>query len=161
MAKFFVRQPPTTGGLRPANCGTPFGRPLLLFRDHVAMHVRAEDFRHDDGAISLLIIFQDSGDGTADSQARAVQGMDEFRFRFRRAAEADIGPACLEIFRIGARRYFTVFPLCREPDFDVEGLGSRETDIAGAQADDVVRQAQGLEDVFGVVGQFIEFVITT
>ena len=100
-----------TGGLRPANCGTPFGRPLLLFRDHVAMHVRAEDFRYDDGTVSLLVVFQDSGDGTADSQAGAVQGMDEFRFRFRRAAEADIGPACLEIFRIGARRDFTVFPL--------------------------------------------------
>ena len=85
--------------------------------------------------------------------------MDEFRFRFRRAAEADIGPACLEIFRIGARRDFTVFSLCREPDFDVEGLGSGEADIARAEADDVVRQAQGLEDIFGVVGQFIEFII--
>ena len=44
------------------------------------MHVRAEDFRYDDGTVSLLVVFQDSGDGTADSQAGAVQGMDEFRF---------------------------------------------------------------------------------
>ena len=56
---------------RPAACGPRTagrGRPLLLFRDHVAMHVRAEDFRYDDGTVSLLVVFQDSGDGTADSR---------------------------------------------------------------------------------------------
>lgn len=120
-----------------------FARQPLLLRNYVAMHVRAEDFRYDDGAVGLLVVFQDSGDGTADSQAGAVQGVDKFRFRFRRAAEADVSPTCLEIFRIGARRDFAVFTLSREPDFDVEGLGCRETDIAGAQADDVVRAGPG------------------
>ena len=76
-------------------------QPLLL-RNYVAMHVRAEDFRYDDGAVGLLVVLEDRGDGTADSQAGAVQGVDKFRFRFRRAAEADVSPTCLEIFRIGA-----------------------------------------------------------
>ena len=70
--------------------------------------------------------------------------MNEFRLRFRVPAEADVSPPCLEIFRIGTRRNFTVFPLGREPDFDVESLGSRETDIARAEADDVIGKAQSL-----------------
>ena len=123
------------------------------------MHVRTEDFRYDDGAVGLLVVFQDGGNGTAYGEAGAVEGMDVFRFVLRRAAEADIGTASLEIFRVGTRRDFAVFALRREPYFDVEGLSSGEANVAGAEANDVVRQAEGFQDVFGVVRHLVQFFI--
>ena len=69
-------------------------------------------------------------------------------------AETDVGPPCLEIFRIGAGRNFAVFPLCREPYFYIISLGSGETDITGAQGNDMIRKAQCFQDVFGIVRQF-------
>ena len=58
--------------------------------DGHAIHVRYEDIRDADGAVSLLVVFHDSSDSTADSEAGAIQRMDEFRFRTRRSAEAEI-----------------------------------------------------------------------
>ena len=44
----------------------------VLFDDFDAAHVRTEDFRDDDGAVFLLIVFEDGGDGSADGESRAV-----------------------------------------------------------------------------------------
>ena len=76
------------------------------------MHVRTQYFRNHNGTVSLLIVFQNSRNRTAYSQTGAIQCMDVFRFCLRRTAETDVGPPCLEIFRIGAGRNFAVFSLC-------------------------------------------------
>ena len=40
--------------------------------DGHAIHVRYEDIRDADGAVSLLVVFHDSSDSTADSEAGAI-----------------------------------------------------------------------------------------
>lgn len=97
--------------------------------DHVTAHVGTEHFRHHHGSVSLLIVFQDGGYRTAYCQTGAVEGMDVFRFGFGIPAEPDVGPAGLEIFRIGAGRDFPVFVLFREPDFHIVAFGGREAQI--------------------------------
>ena len=64
--------------------------------DGHAIHVRYEDIRDADGAVRLLIVFHDSSDSTADSEAGAIQRMDEFRFCTRGSTEADIRATCLK-----------------------------------------------------------------
>ena len=85
--------------------------------------------------------------------------MDVFRFGFGIPAEPDVGPAGLEIFRIGAGRDFPVFVLFREPDFHIVAFGGRKAQIPGAQADHMVGQFQGFQDVFRVAHQFFQFII--
>ena len=43
------------------------------------------------------------------------------------------------------------------PDFDVVGLRGAEADVAGAEFDDLVVQAEGLQDALGVGGERVEF----
>ena len=69
---------------------------LELFRgDVLAAHVGNQNLRNLDGAVSLLVIFHDGSDSTADSQAGAIQRMNEFRFRARGSAEADFILPCI------------------------------------------------------------------
>ena len=71
--------------------------------------------------------------------------MYEFRLSTRCAAETDVGTACLEIKAVGAGRNFTVLVLCRHPYFEIIGLGRGETDIASAQAYNMIRKFQTLQ----------------
>ena len=82
-----------------------------------------------------------------------------FRFGLAVPTEADIGSSGLEVFRVGAGRDFPVFALGREPNFNIVGLGSGEAQIAGAQANHMVRQFQGLEDPLSIIGEFFQLVI--
>lgn len=45
---------------------------LFLWPDDIDSHIGTKDFRHDDGPVGLLIVFQDCRDCPADRQAGAV-----------------------------------------------------------------------------------------
>ena len=42
------------------------------------------------------------------------------------------------------------------PDFDVVGLAGAEADVAGAEFNDAVVEAEGLEGAFGMAGELFE-----
>ena len=87
----------------------------------------------EDGAICLLVVFQEGNDGSTDGQTGAVQGMDEARFHLLLASRpvADIGSPGLKIFEVGAGGDLSIDLLSGQPDLNVIALGRRETDIAG------------------------------
>ena len=68
-----------------------------------------------------------------------------FRFGLGIAAETDICAACLEVEAVGAGRNFAVHVGSRQPYFKVVSSGTAEAQIAGAEADYPVRQAQKLQ----------------
>ena len=79
----------------------------LFFRcfDNVAAHIRPQDFRHDNAAVCLLVILENSGNSTSYRHTWTIQGMYEFRFGFSVAAETDVSAASLEIKEIGCLLY--------------------------------------------------------
>ena len=89
-------------------------------------------------------------------QARAVQGMDEFRFCLFVFPEADRCPARLKILEIAAGGDLPVGILPRQPDLHVIGLGGGETEVAGAQAHDPVRDPELLEHLLGIRRELLQ-----
>ena len=87
-----------------------------------AAHIGDQGFRYPDSAVLLLIIFQYGSNGTANSQTGTVKGVNIFRFAAF-PAEADIGPACLEILEIGATGNFPIAVISRQPYFQIVGFG--------------------------------------
>lgn len=71
--------------------------------------------------------------------------------------EAEIHAAGLVVAKAGAARYFEVTALSGGPDLDVVGFGGAEADVAGAEFDDAVVQAEELEHFFRVAGQRLQF----
>ncbi len=67
--------------------------------------------------------------------------------------ETEVHAAGLVVTKGGAGRHFEVGFLARRPDFDVVGLGGAEANIAGAEFDDTVVEAEELEDFFGVASE--------
>ena len=118
-----------------------------------------QDFRHDDAAIGLLVVFHHGNHYPRQGQAGAVQGMDELGLGIRGGAVADVGPPRLEIAAVGAGADLQPFLTAGRPDLDVVGLGGGKTDVAGAELQDAVGQSQLLADVLGVMGEFLQLVI--
>ena len=73
--------------------------------------------------------------------------------------ESKLHPARLEIFAVRATGYFQVRILSRRPDLNVVALGRRKTQIAGAQFDDSIMQAEQLQYAFCVSCKRFQFVI--
>ena len=71
--------------------------------------------------------------------------------------ETNVGTACLEVYKVGAGRNFTVFAVAWEPYFDVVSLGRAETDVPGSQGNHTIWKAQCLKHFFCIVGQAFEF----
>ena len=67
----------------------------------------------------------------SNGQAAAIQGVQQFRLAGLAAAEAQVGAAGLEGFKIGAGRNFAILSGGGQPDFQVVGLGGAEADVAG------------------------------
>ena len=60
---------------------------------------------------------------------------------------------------VGAGGNFLVSTVGRQPYLQVVGLGSGESDVAGAQADHAIRQAQELQNVLGVGNHGLQVVV--
>ena len=67
---------------------------LLFFlfrnRNHIAAHVLTQYFRNHYAAVGLLVIFQNSGYGTAYCQPGSVQCMYELRLESRKLEQEEI-----------------------------------------------------------------------
>ena len=70
--------------------------------------------------------------------------------------KSNIGSPRLKGFEIAARRNFPVRVLRGDPDFEIIGFGSGESQVAAAQADDPVGQFERLQNRFGRVGEALE-----
>lgn len=114
-----------------------------------------EGFGDFDGAIGLLVLLEEGdveagegGAGAIESERKAIFPIGVF--------EAGAHAACLIIAEAGAGGDFEVFAVAGGPDFDVVGFGCGLADIAGAELDDAVVEAEFSEDRFGVGGEFLE-----
>src|SRR4026207_270091 len=85
--------------------------------------------------------------------------MDELRLPFP-ALESDARAPRLKRLEIRAGRNFLVTVLAGQPDFDVVGLGRRETHVAGGQHDRSVRQSHAPQNILGVGREFFELIVT-
>ena len=72
-------------------------------------HERAEDFGDQDGAVFLLVVFQDGDEGAADGGRGSVESVGEL-FAIH-VLEADFGAARLEVGAVGGAGEFAEFVL--------------------------------------------------
>src|SRR5882724_8422331 len=115
-------------------------------RNPVDAHVRAQNVREQDGAIGLLIIFDDGYPGATDREARTVQRVDELALAARFWLEANSGTARLKGFAVRTGRNFTKFVARRQPDFKVVGFRGSKAHIAGGKQHGAVVQPKFLEN---------------
>ena len=96
----------------------------------------------------MLVVFHNGHKGTSGGQAGAGEGVDELGFAAARGAEADIGPAGLEVRAVGAGGDFPVGVLAGEPDFKVIGFGGAKAHVACTQGNGAVGQFQAFQQHF-------------
>lgn len=120
------------------------------------MHVGPQGFGDCDGAVFLLIVFEDGDEGAADGEAGSVEGVYEFGFFV--ALESDVCAASLEVEAVGAGADFAVGVLPGEPHFEVVCFGGVEAGVAGAERHYAIGEFEFLEDGLRVGGHGFEFV---
>jgi hypothetical protein len=64
--------------------------------------------------------------------------------------EADLRPPGLEVAEVRARAHLQPLVAAGRPDFEVELHHGREGKVSRAHLDDPVRQAEVLENIFGI-----------
>ena len=111
-----------------------------------------------DGTVGLLMCFEERDEKSRERGTTAVQDVRKAVFACG-AFETGVHAAGLEIFAVGAARNFQVLILARSPDLDVIGFGAGETHVACAEENDVVMEAELLEDSFGIYHHFFEFLV--
>ncbi len=72
---------------------------------------------------------------------------------------ADLCPAGLKIPGIGDRADLAVFVLTGQPHFKVDRFRCAESQVAGAESDQPVRQFEGFEQVRGAGDHFVEYFV--
>lgn len=115
----------------------------------------AEGFGEEDGAVGLLMGFDQGDEESGEGGAGAVEGVGEAVFAVG-VFVAEVHAAGLVVAEGGTAGDFEVGFLAGGPDFDVVGFGGAEADVAGAEFDDAVVEAEELEDFFGVAGEGFE-----
>ena len=76
---------------------------LFLF-DLINTHESAQCFRNNNGAVCLLIIFQNSSYCSSHCQSGAIEGMHEFRLALFSRTEPDVSSSCLVSFQSYCRK---------------------------------------------------------
>src|SRR2546423_6607523 len=87
--------------------------------DPVGPHVRSERFGNGHGAVFMLMMLENAGDGARQRQPRTVQRMKKARLVALRGAKANVGAACLEVREVAARRYLQPGADPRRPSFEI------------------------------------------
>ncbi len=119
--------------------------------DHVFADVRAQDLGNVDPAVGPLVVLQDHDQGPAEGDGRAVERVDEPRSLLARRAIADIQPARLVIGAVrgaGHLAVFAVLAAAGHPGFEVELAVGRPAQVARADVEHAIGNAQRLEQVF-------------
>ena len=109
--------------------------------DFIHTNIRREDFRQFDVAVGLLAVFEEGDHQAGEGDATAVESVDEAVFAVL-GFIADVAATGLEIFAIGDAGDFEVGVLTRGPDFDVVGFAGGEAEIAGAEFEDAIVEAE-------------------
>src|SRR6202789_3681259 len=104
-----------------------------LLNDGVSTHVRPQRFRHPYRPIGLLIVFQNRQPRASNSEAAAIQRMDEFGLVPSLRTEANICAPRLKALEVRAGRYLAIEPLARQPDLKVIGLGCGKAHVSSAK----------------------------
>ena len=119
-------------------------------------HIGAKRFRNEDGAVGLLVVLENGEPGASDGEAAAIDGVDEFGFRFATGGlETNVGATGLEAFEVGAGRDFAIELLARKPDLKVEGLGRGKAGIASAEQNAAIGKLESFENFFGVARELL------
>ena len=102
------------------------------------------------------MVFHHRQHGPADSDAGAVERVQEGRTFFALLAVTRIHAARLEVPAVRTGGNLAIGVLARQPDFKVIGALGRETHITGAQQHDAIWQVQKLQDFLRATGHAVE-----
>ena len=133
---------------------------LLLRLDAFhATHVRAKHFRNDERTVFLLVVVADADHHARGGEAGTVQRMHERVLAAN--LRLDVGAASLVVFEVRAGADFEPLLFDRGVDFEVVALGGTETEVALAEGQAVVGEAELFEEHFAEAGElFVVFVAT-
>ena len=125
--------------------------------DFVEAHVGLETLRHED-AVGSLVVFEEGGDDTRKGEGAAVEGVGQTHFAVG-VFEAEFHAIGLEGLEIGDGADFEPTLLCGAPHFEVEGHGGGEADVATAQFEDAVGEAEFVEEAADMSFHLLELVV--
>src|SRR3981189_3755583 len=114
----------------------------LLANDGVAVHVRHKHVGNSDGAVGLLVVFQNCEIGAANGEAAAVEGVKKLGFFGACGTIANVGAAGLEGFKVRAGGDLAVEILSGQPDLEVVSFRGGESHVAGAEEHAAVGEAE-------------------
>src|SRR4051812_21510452 len=104
-----------------------------------AADIRPQHGRHRDGSVGALEVLEDGHQRATDGEPGAVERMHELVASLR-GLEAGLHAARLERLAVRTRADLAVRVLRRQPDLEVERLRRAESEVAGGELDDAVRQ---------------------
>ena len=105
-----------------------------------------------------MVVFKHGHERTADGQAGAVERVNVLDLAVL-VLDASAHAASLECFAIRTGRNFAVHVLRRQPHFQVKGLGSAKAHVARAKRNNAVRQAELLQNAFGIGHHFVQVLV--
>src|SRR5262249_45816343 len=103
-----------------------------------------------------LVLLEDRHDGTADRDTGSVERVERAWLLARRRPVANLRAPRLKVLAVRARRDLLVHALPRQPDLEVVRLRRRESEVAGAQRDDAIVQAEALQHALGILAHRFE-----
>ena len=114
-----------------------------------------ERFRNGDVAFGVLVLLKKGNEETGKGGAGSVEGVAEVVFPVG-IFEAELHATSLVVAEAGATRDFKILALTGCPYLDIVGFLRTETDITGAEFNDLVMKPEFLEGGFGMAGEFFK-----
>src|SRR6185437_15545580 len=131
------------GGLRAGS--------TIALQDFETAEIGPERCGKNDRAVGLLVIFEHGDERAPNSEARAVERVDEARALARLGPEARIHAPRLILAAIGAAGDLAIGVLAGQPDLDVIGLARGCAHIAGAEQHHAIRKVEPLQHLLGAL----------
>ncbi len=125
-----------------------FQRNLFRLDFFHAAHVFAEGFGDGDGAVRVLVVFEDGDEDARAGDDGVVEGVAEERFAVG-GFVAEVAAAGLEIVEAAGGVGFAVAVAGGHPGFHVDHAGVFDAQVAGAALQQAVGEVQALEHFFG------------
>src|SRR5689334_20814759 len=139
----------------PRATSTTGARRRISLAENVGAEVGLQRGGHADGAVRLLVMFEQADDRAREGDARPVQGVDEARLLSGRRPIADVRAARLEVEEVGAGRHLEPLPHPGGEDLEVVRLRAGEARVAAGEEKHAVRELEELEDALGVLCQLL------
>ena len=111
-----------------------------------------------DAAVGLLVGLDQRHEQAGQCSAAAVEDVRVPVFAVG-ILVAQVHPAGLVVFAVGATGDLEVVALARCPHLDVVGGGAAEAHVGGAKLEDAVVQVERLQNLLSVAEHFLEFVV--